>query len=59
MTVLYGTEDGNGCSKERKSPSPSGGPPWDLNLEKIRTVVNGERQIFFLIPFELSHGLHI
>ena len=46
-----------GQNIERQSPSPSAGPPWDVNSEKMCSVVNGERQIIFLIPFELSHGL--
>ena len=32
---------------ERRSPSASGGPPWDLVSEKLCIEVNGERKIIF------------
>ena len=32
---------------EWRSPSPSGGPPWDLISEKLCIEVNGERKIIF------------
>lgn len=37
----------------------SGGPLWDLISEKYCTVLNGERQIIFVILFELCHESHI
>ncbi len=41
----------------KSHPSTSG--PWKLNLEKIWTVVSGEGQINFLIPFGLRPEQHI
>ena len=42
---------------ERRSPSLSGGPPWDLISEKLCIEVNGERKIIF--RFRLNCATHM